>query len=84
MGEEHRVGAGLSQLGDQRVDPRRDVGGGLAAGAAVPPQDPVRAPLADLRGGQSLVLAVVPLQQRIGALGSVAEAGELSGLGRPG
>ena len=55
------VAAGESSLGEHLVGARADVGGALAAGAAVAPQVPAGAPRVDLDRGQPLVVAVVPL-----------------------
>ena len=54
----------------------------LAAGAAVAPQAPAGSRSLDLRAGQALVLAVVPLVQELGLLGALAEAAQLAGFTR--
>ena len=64
-----RAGAHLSRL--------------LAARAAVPPQVPAGWSLTDLRRGQALVVAVVPLAQVLADLRPIAESGQLAGLARP-
>ena len=71
-----------ARLGDDAVAAGGDVVGHLAAGRAVAPQEPVRALLADLRRGQPLVLAVVPLEQVV-AQPRALEARELRRLPRP-
>ena len=80
VGEERHVARRLAQLGNQRVDAGADVGRGLAPRAAVAPEDPIRTFFADLLRGQALVLAVVPLQQGVAALGAVSEPGQLAGV----
>ncbi len=68
--------------GDPGVDAVQaggDLGGGFAVGYRVGPDRPAGHGLADLRGGDALVVAVVPLDQVVVDLG-VREAGE---FGRP-
>ena len=64
-----------------RVSARADSAARLAAGAAVAPEVPAGPALANLRGGQALVVAVVPLAQLARRSPSV-EAREPRGLER--
>ena len=76
VGDDRDVALGRAQAGDGAVTARGDVVGALAARRSVAPQVPVRALGADLRRGQALVLAVVPLQEVV-VEGRRLEAGEL-------
>ena len=74
---EHRSRAARTrELGDHAVGALADVARLLAAGAAVAPQAPVGTQLLDLRCGQTLVLAVVPLEQVLAGKRSCCEACE--------
>ena len=69
--------------GDHPIHPRAHLLRRLAARASIPEDQPVRRRLADLLGRQSLVLAVVPLDQVGLDDGRVAEARQLAGLPCP-
>ena len=63
------------QLGEHAVRPLPHLVRGLPAGTAVAPQRPSPGrSLADLRRGEPLVLAVVPLDQLVAGLGHVARS----------
>jgi len=83
--DEHHVADGEvgADAGKDPVQPRTDLVRGLATGAAVEPEVPVRTGGDDLRGGQALVVAVVPLGQLVVHCGDF-EAGEDCGLHGPG
>src|SRR5262249_6283581 len=59
-----------------------DLRGGLAAGAAVAEEVPIRALGVDVLARAALVAPVVPLEQIRVDLGQIAEAGPLAGVGR--
>ena len=50
MGKQGHAALDALQLGDQRIDTRAHLLGGLAAGTAVAPEEPARPRLADLLG----------------------------------
>src|SRR4051794_37240341 len=83
VAEEDHVAARLPGLGDQPICSRAHVGGGLAIGAAVTPQNPVRIALMDLRRGDSLVFPVVPFVQVVADLRRIAQPRQLARLDRP-
>jgi hypothetical protein len=83
VGEGEHVAFGGVDALQQPVDPDSDLRRRLPAGTALRPKVPVGAGLVDLRGGQSLVLAVVPLVQVVGELRGGAKATQLAGLARP-
>jgi len=83
VGEQGDVAGRASQVLDQGIHARADIGGPLSAGTAVAPEAPARAPLVDLGGRDPLVLTVVPLEQGLARLGRVAEPGQAARLTSP-
>src|ERR1700683_5301189 len=67
VGEDSDLAVDAGQLGDHPVGSRAHLRGALAAGTAVAPQAPAGPSGEDLRRGEALVVAVVPLHQ-LGAL----------------
>ena len=77
-----RVALGRQRALDHAVGARADRRQRLAAREAVAPDVPARDGLADLLGGEPLVLAVLALAQVVVGLGAVAVAGQLGGSAR--
>ena len=80
MGEQQRVAVRRQRALDHAVGARADLLQRLAAGDARRATRPSRGALADLLGGEALVVAVVALAQVLVDLGAVAEPGQLGGL----
>src|SRR5215208_1837193 len=83
VGEEGEVAFQRLQPIHEWVDASGHVRGTFAARTAVAPEVPSRLRLTDLGRGESLVLAVVPLEEGIAQLRAIAEAGEAAGVERP-
>ena len=80
MGEDHGIALDRPHPGDHPIDAGTHLLGRLAAGAAIPEDQPARRELADLLRRQPLIFAVVPLGQ-IGLDDRLApEARDLAGL----
>src|SRR5215467_3079624 len=80
--EDQHVSVDGAHLCHHSVSAGPDLRGGLAAGAAVAEEVPVRALGVDVLAGAALVAPVVPLEQIRVDLGQIAEAGPLAGVGR--
>src|SRR5215217_3485549 len=80
--EQGHVAVRCLQLGDERIHACAHPDNGLPARGAVAPQVPAGTVLADLTRGLALVLAVVPLEQRVAQLCSIAEARTAAGVER--
>src|ERR1035441_70403 len=78
VGEDGASSVDAGELGDRAVGARADLGRALASGAAGAPQIPVGALDPDLPGCQSLVLAVVPLEQILANLRLRAQPAQLA------
>ncbi len=84
MGEQQHVSVGLDCTGDDLCPRARPtLGGGLAARDAVGPERPAGPFDADVDGAAALVVPVVPLEEVVGGLTSIAEPGEPAGLAGP-
>src|SRR6476660_2958312 len=78
--ERDPVAIGGADLAEHTVGARPDVRGRLPIRAAVAPQAPTGALPVDLRGGEALIVAVVPLAQVLLDLDLLFQTGELAGL----
>ena len=73
---------GCRYLGDDVVGAVADIGRGLAAGTAIPPERPVRMDRLDFFRGETLVAAVIPLDQVRQHPGLLPIARQAAGLER--
>ena len=79
VGKKNGVVVQRTQTGDDTVAACRHLVGGLSSRGRGIKDSPSGFGLADLLGGDSLILAVVPLGEIVGDLGAIEEPGQLTG-----
>ena len=79
VGKEDHIILDVFQAFDDPIAPLGDLIGGLSSGCRVHEDSPGGIGLPDLLGGNSLILAVVPLREILGGLGTVEESGKFTG-----
>src|SRR5437764_1359532 len=82
VGEDQHVAGNATDLGDDVVGSAADIGRGLAAGTAIPPERPVRMDRLDFFRGETFVAAVIPFDQVRHHPGLLRIARQAAGLER--